>query len=118
VRRRAFIALVAVLALAGCSSDKTASPATVPLGSSTTIGATVSPCKAWRDAANAAGAVFYANEGHYPSSFAELTTSKPPTLQLTDGVTAAAVTLHGAGFTLTMSGGGATVATFACHPPV
>lgn len=88
---------------------------TLQPGSSTTIGATVSQCKAWRDAANAAGAVFYVNEGHYPTTFADLTAGKPPTLQLTDDVTVAVDTLQGNGFTLTMSGGGTTVATFACH---
>jgi len=68
------------------------------------------------DAAKAASAVFYANtNARYPVSFPNLTTSHPPTLDTPPGVTVSATKLTGAGWTLTMAGGGgATAPTFAC----
>ena len=71
-------------------------------------------CQASKDAAKAATAVYYANnDGAYPATFAAMTGSTPPMLELADGVTATSPTvLTGDGWTLTLTPG--SPPTYAC----
>ena len=73
-----------------------------------------SACGASKDAATAASAVWFANNGNtYPTTFTQLTTS-PAAFTPPSGATVAAQTVTN-GWVLTMSGGTATVApTFVC----
>jgi prepilin-type N-terminal cleavage/methylation domain-containing protein len=63
-------------------------------------------CQATLDASKAASAVYFANTGGYPQSFTVL--SNTSVLEVPAGVTPAATTLKGKGWTLTMTANGAT----------
>jgi prepilin-type N-terminal cleavage/methylation domain-containing protein len=74
-----------------------------------------SACQASMDASKAATAVHFANVGSYPASFAAMTGTTPPELDVPSSVTATATTLkNGTKWTLTLSGGGATATSYAC----
>jgi prepilin-type N-terminal cleavage/methylation domain-containing protein len=78
-------------------------------------------CQATSDAAKTASAVFYANSpspSSFPSDFFDLTSPKK-VLDIPSGVTpnapvAGNKVLTGKGWTLTMSGGGASAPVFVC----
>jgi hypothetical protein len=72
-------------------------------------------CNAMNDAARAASAVFYANNGGaYPKTFSDMEKSNPPTLELPKDVTGTRTVLTGNGWKLTMTGGGGSAPTFTC----
>lgn len=79
-----------------------------------------SACDGSKDAADAAGVAYYAaNDSQWPDSFGDLVLSAPPLMKLQDGVTpdpvlAATTVLTGKGWTLTMTGGGATQPVLTC----
>ena len=104
VQRSASVFL-AVMAIAACGESKLSE---APRASS------LNACFATRDAARAAEAIVYANTSRYPTTFAEMTMSNPPVLVPPDGVSVTADQLEGEGWTLTMSGGGATAPRFTC----
>ena len=68
-------------------------------------------CAATQDAAKAAQAVHYSNNnGTYPASFAAMTGTTPPELELSGGATvnAAGDKITGKGWTLSIDSGGVT----------
>jgi prepilin-type N-terminal cleavage/methylation domain-containing protein len=65
-------------------------------------------CSATADAVKAAQAVHYANSGAYPNNFTDMTGTTPPELEASGGVTVAAGTITGDGWTITDTGGGGT----------
>jgi prepilin-type N-terminal cleavage/methylation domain-containing protein len=71
-----------------------------------------SACTASLDASKAAAIVYFAQNGAYPDSFTDMTGADA--LSAPSDVTVAATTLTGNGWTLTLSGGGATRPTFVC----
>ena len=75
-------------------------------------------CSASIDAAQAAGAVYYANQGHYPTSFDQMTVGTPPVLTLQNGVSATGTTMkNGTKWSVTLGGGGGnTPNTFTACP--
>ena len=116
---RAGVSLIALVAFAGCSSSsKTATePSTTghaveaaPTSDSSGL------CHAMRDASKAASAVFYANStlSTFPTTFTDMTTDEPPELEAPAGAVVTATSITGEGWTLTVTGGGATAPTFTC----
>ena len=76
-------------------------------------------CKASKDAATAATAVFYANHnGKYPTEFAGMTASTPKLLEVPSGATQTLTVLAANGWTLTMTPGTVGVTAVAAGPPV
>jgi general secretion pathway protein G len=71
-----------------------------------------SACTASLDASKAAAVVYFAQNAAYPTSFLDMTADDA--LSAPSDVTVAATTLTGSGWTLTLSGGGATRPTFVC----
>ena len=120
-RRRVSLSLIALLAFAGCDSSYNSGtePSTTRHAVQTTP-TTDSPadrCTFMRDASMAASAVFYANAvpNRFPVTFTEMTSTNPPALEAPSGTVVAATTITGAGWTLTMTGGGATRPTYTCN---
>jgi prepilin-type N-terminal cleavage/methylation domain-containing protein len=91
--------------------------AIVGIGGLTDNGKT-SACKASRDAANAASAVYYANHSTYASTFTQLEgDSALDTTNVTiDGTPAGTVMHDGTNWTVTMSGGGTTPTAITACP--
>jgi hypothetical protein len=60
--------------------------------------------------------VFYANSApsKWPATFTDMTTGNPPVLDPPSGAVVTATTITGDGWTLTMTGGGASRPTFTC----
>jgi len=80
--------------------------AIVGIGGLTNKGSS-SACSTSLDAARAAGAVFYANTGAYPTTFTQMTGSTPADLVLQGGVTATATTMNnGTNWSVDIQGGG------------
>ena len=76
-------------------------------------------CKASRDAAKAGSVVYRANNGTYPQTFAAMTGTTPPVLELGDVVATSTTVLTGNdGWTLTLNPGATTAdpVGFACVP--
>ena len=76
---------------------------------------TSASCKATRDSASAASAVYFGVNSKYPATWAELTGGTPPALTLPSSVTAAGQVATAAGtpapWTITMTAGTATTPT-------
>jgi hypothetical protein len=98
-----FLAAVALPACGGASKLSEAPRAATPQA-----------CFATRDAATAASAVVYATKGNYPKTFFAMTKGSEPALVANDDTTVTAHTITGAGWKLTISGGGKTEPTFTC----
>jgi prepilin-type N-terminal cleavage/methylation domain-containing protein len=80
-----------------------------------------SACSATIDAATAAAAVHYANNnGTYPTSFGQMTSTTPPELELANGVSGTGTTLTGNGWTVTFAAPGHFTGTLkdgsSCQP--
>jgi hypothetical protein len=77
-------------------------------------------CAVWRQAARAASAVFFANNGRYPTTFEELTTGPRPALDLQGDARASGTVLtptrEELDWMMTMSVNGAEPPTFTCDP--
>ena len=74
-------------------------------------------CAASRDAAKAASTVYKANHLMYPTDFTSMLNDTPnPDLELSDATQASATRLAGSGWTLDISGGGATAPGLLCTP--
>lgn len=71
-----------------------------------------SACKASLDAAKAGAVVYFAQNAAYAASFTTMISDGA--LTVPDDVTAAATTLTGQGWTLTLTGDGTAAPTFAC----
>jgi len=72
-------------------------------------------CNMMNDAARAASAVFYANNGGtYPKNFGDMENGNPRLLELPNGVTGTGTVLTGNDWKLTMTGGGKFIPTFTC----
>lgn len=71
-----------------------------------------SACTASLDASKAGSVVYFAQNATYPTTFPQMVTAAA--LDVPTDVTVADATLTGSGWTLTMSGGGATKPLFAC----
>jgi prepilin-type N-terminal cleavage/methylation domain-containing protein len=71
-----------------------------------------SACTASLDASKAGAVVYFAQNGAYPTSFPAMVSVDA--LTVPTEVTVANTTLTGSGWTLTLSGGGASRPTFAC----
>jgi hypothetical protein len=117
-----WLALVAALALAGCSSSantaarQTPVPSNVPLSSVTATTLPPATCAAVADAARAAAAVTYANNPlAYPATFDDMMVGEVKALELPAGVVKFMPTvLQGAGWMLTMTAGASVLPTFTC----
>ena len=118
--RRVSLALIALLAFAGCDSSYNSGtePSTTrhAVETTPTTDRAADTCRAMRDASRAASAVFYANStpNKWPATFTEMTTTNPPELAPPNDAVVAATTITGDGWTLTIAGGGATRPTFTC----
>jgi prepilin-type N-terminal cleavage/methylation domain-containing protein len=92
--------------------------AIVGIGGLTDNGKT-SACKASRDAANAAAAVYYANHSTYASTFTQLDGDGAldvSNVDITGGTPAGTVMKDGTNWSVTMSGGGATPTAITACP--
>jgi hypothetical protein len=122
--RRVSLSLIALLALAGCDSSYNSGtePSTTrhAVQTTPTTDRAADTCRAMRDASMAASAVFYANAvpNRFPVTFTDMTTTNPPELAPPNDAVVAATTITGDGWTLTMTGGGATRPTYTCTPSV
>ncbi|HTK17787.1 MAG TPA: hypothetical protein VL769_15450 [Acidimicrobiia bacterium] len=88
----------------------------VPLTTTSTRNSATDTCRAMSDASKAASAVFYANSvpNMFPHAFTDMTSGNPKMLDPPSEATVTASTITGDGWTLTISGGGATTPTFTC----
>ena len=91
-------------------------PLGLPLGTKSTTNSAADACRAMGDASKAASAVFYANSAPsvFPHAFTDMTSGNPKMLDPPSHATVTASKISGDGWTLTMSGGGATTPTFTC----
>jgi hypothetical protein len=88
----------------------------VPLATTPTRNSAADTCRSMSDASKAASAVFYANSAPnaFPHAFTDMTRGRPKMLDPPGDATVSASKITGDGWTLTMSGGGATAPTFTC----
>jgi hypothetical protein len=88
----------------------------VPLGTRSIASSPADTCQAMGDASKAASAVFYANAApnRFPHAFTDMTRGSPKVLDPPGDATVTASKITGDGWTLTMSGGGATTPIFTC----